>query len=84
MNNKTNIMNNIPTAEELAATIYQPIGMTCNEFAIELAIKFAKLHLDAQAKAICEKVTTGMLIVPIFDEYQKEIILNAYPKTNIK
>ena len=45
----------IPTIEEISKTIYQPIGMTCNEFAIELAKKVSKLHVEAALKAASEK-----------------------------
>ena len=47
-------MNNIPTAEELASSIYQPIHMNCNEFAIKLAIEFAALHVEAALEAASE------------------------------
>ncbi len=33
------------TIEEIASTIYQPIGMSCNEFAIKLAKEYAKNNL---------------------------------------
>jgi len=91
--------NNIPTAEELGSTIYQPIGMSCNEFAIKLAIEFAKLHVEA---ALQEAFLNSEMRVsendtnehPSFtDNYDdgyvtitvsKDSIINAYNFNNIK
>jgi len=74
-------MRNIPTAEEFALTIYQPIGMSCNEFAIKLAIEFAKLHVEEALRAAAEEnypsTKTNFELV-------NERFLNAYQLTNIK
>lgn len=43
------------TAEELALTIYRPINMTCNEFAIKLAVEFAKIKVTEALKTASEK-----------------------------
>ena len=43
------------TAEELALTIYRPINMTCNEFAIKLAVEFAKIKVIEALKTASEK-----------------------------
>jgi hypothetical protein len=85
----------IPTAEELAATIYQPIGMTCNEFAVKLAIEFAKLHVQAQNEAIVKKAKVKEIVEyndqpssSMGDDYtyvvDKKSITKAYPLSNIK
>lgn len=42
----------------------------------EAVIEFAKLHVEAQAKAILEKVNLS--------DDKWDLILNAYPLTNIK
>lgn len=83
-------MENIPTAEELALSIYQPIHMGCNEFAIKLAIQFAKLHVEAALKEASEKakIHSEQIITLGGRRYEesvdKDSILNAYPLTNIK
>ena len=48
-------MEKLPTAQELGNKLYQPIGMNCNEFAIKLAIEFAKLHVEAALEAASEE-----------------------------
>jgi hypothetical protein len=78
---------NILTAEELALTIYQPIGMSCNEFAIKLAKEFAKLHVEAALKEASEQATASNKAKFKGDcnpQVDKDSILNAYPLTNIK
>jgi len=45
------------TAEEIASTIYQPIGMSCNEFAIKLAKSYAKEVLEEYTNRIVENVS---------------------------
>jgi hypothetical protein len=79
-------MAKIPTAQELGNKLYQPIGMSCNEFAIKLAIEFAKLHVKAALKAASEEANTqeigrGFTAETVVD---KDSILNAYPESNIK
>jgi len=66
----------IPTIEEISKTIYQPIGMTCNEFAIELAKKVSKLHVEAALKAAHRNMQ--------LPEEDLSFTLNAYPLENIK
>ena len=92
-------MEKLPTAQELGNKLYQPIGMSCNEFAIKLAIEFAKLHVEAALKEaflnsemrVSENDTNEH---PSFtDNYNdgyvtitvsKDSILNSYPLENIK
>lgn len=78
-------MNKIPTAEEFATSIYQPIHTGCNEFAIKLAIQFAKLHVEAALKE-AEKETIKYISKTIIElnMYNKNSILNAYPLNLIK
>lgn len=76
------------TAEELALTIYRPINMTCNEFAIKLAVEFAKIKVTealktASENARCEqKYTTHM--VASRPTVIKSSITGAYPLDQIK
>jgi len=78
-------MKNIPTAEELASSIYQPIGMSCNEFAIKLAIEFAKFHVEEALKAASESRDNFYKgDTKHYNEFSKDAIINAYPLTNIK
>jgi hypothetical protein len=72
-------MAKIPTAQELGNKLYQPIGMSCNEFAIKLAIEFAKLHV----KAALEDAPYGSSTDTVTYEDMK-VILDSYPETNIK
>lgn len=86
--------NSIPTAGYLLTTkISMLLGNKIHDSSewhkIESCmIEFAQLHLDAQAKAICENVTAshvecyGQRTGEI--EIDKDSILNAYPKTNVK
>jgi hypothetical protein len=87
-------MKKIPTAEELGNKLYQPIGMSCNDFAIKLAIEFAKIHVEAALKAasknakiksrkISYKASHGAEYDYI-TSIDKKAILTAYPETNIK
>jgi hypothetical protein len=71
------------TAEELALTIYRPINMTCNEFAIKLAVEFAKIKVTEALKAASEDAELK------FDEagrmrVDKDSILKSYPLANIR
>jgi hypothetical protein len=79
------------TAEELALTIYRPINMTCNEFAIKLAVEFAKIKVTealktASEKAECVNEGTYSSSGQAVDYYQvnKDSILNSYPLDQIK
>ncbi len=76
-------MAKIPTAQELGNTLYQPIGMSCNEFAIKLAIEFAKLHVKAALEAALEDAPYGSSTDTVTYEDMK-VILDSYPETNIK
>ncbi len=88
--NKKNNMKKIQTAEELGNKLYQPIGMSCNKFAIKLAIEFAKLHVEAALKSASEKgeafvQTNGEWnSVNVTASVNKESILNSYSLENIK
>jgi uncharacterized protein involved in high-affinity Fe2+ transport len=88
-------MSKIPTIDEIAATIYQPIKMSCNEFAIELAKKVAKIHVQAALEAAADNVYMkkeesyigglkgdGMLYETI-EIVDRDSILTAYPLKNI-
>jgi hypothetical protein len=76
-------MAKIPTAQELGNKLYQPIGMSCNEFAIKLAIEFAKLHVKAALEAALEDAPYGSSTDTVTYEDMK-VILDSYPETNIK
>ncbi len=72
-------MEKIPTAEEFNNDIrYVTYSLD------EKLITFAKLHVEAALKEASEKKTDGMLVVPLFNEYQRDTILNSYPPENIK
>jgi hypothetical protein len=80
-------MEQIPTAEELGNKLYQPLDMSCNEFAIKLAIEFAKLHVEAALKAASKKAkVVDVGIDYAIEEWavEKSSILNSYPSKNIK
>lgn len=81
-------MKTTPTAKELyGKMLYENDEVTSTEMMIE----FAKLHVEAQAEAISEKIQTdilyqdedGVLEEPVV-YVNKESVLNAYPLTNIK
>jgi|LakMenEpi03Aug12_release.lakeMendotaPanAssembly.Ray.scaffolds.fasta_scaffold4156728_1 hypothetical protein len=74
-------MKKIPTAQELGNKLYQPIGMSCNEFAIKLAIEFAKLHVEAALKEVAE---TNYPSTKSNFELVNSKILNSYPLDKIK
>ncbi len=74
-------MEKIPTAQELGNKLYQPIGMSCNEFAIKLAIEFAKLHVEAALKEAAE---TNYPSTKSNFELVNSKILNSYPLDKIK
>jgi hypothetical protein len=91
--------NTIPTINEIASTIYRPIGMSCNDFAIELAKKVAEIHCEAQLKAILEQVycdiklkiessneelESGYVVGQNLILPNKDSIKMAYPLDNIK
>lgn len=73
-------MSNIPTAEKFAN------GMLGKEQyptdTLYCMIEFAKLHLKAQAEAICENVEINGNVPQ--DWVNKNSILDAYPLENIK
>lgn len=72
-------MEKIPTAEEFNNDIrYVTYSLD------EKLITFAKLHVEAALKEASEKKTDGMLVVPLFNEYQRDTILNSYSLENIK
>lgn len=52
--------------------------------AVVMMIDFAKMHVEAALKAASEKKTHGMLVVPLFNEHQRDAIVNSYPLENIK
>jgi hypothetical protein len=74
-------MNKIPTAKELGNKLYQPIGMSCNEFAIKLAIEFAKLHVEQALKEASKKAKRKE--GQIADYKLSDSILNSYPLDKI-
>jgi hypothetical protein len=74
----------IPTAEELGSTVYQPIGMSCNEFAIKLAIEFAKLHVEAALEAASETEIVSGTSYKHRTNLDMDIIMNSYPLEKIK
>lgn len=80
-------MNKVILAEELLEDYRfkagEHIGNSDYRLMVAFAKQFAKLHLEAQTKTLLEKKTEGMLVVPIFSEYQQEIIINAYPLNNV-
>jgi len=80
-------MSNIPTAEEFMTDEYQikHYGTVLTK-PTQAAIEFAKLHVQAQNKAIIENVE-----IIDYDEHEQysphvdeQTILTAYPLTNIK
>jgi hypothetical protein len=69
------------TVEEMAARVYQPIGMSCNEFAVQLAKEYAKQLLEEYTNRIIENATvkTQCYNFGDMDEYHtvdKESITN--------
>jgi hypothetical protein len=82
-------MEKIPTAEEFFEQhIQRGVNNTHTNY-LNTAIEFAKLHREAQLKAILEKATieTKCYQFGDMDEYHvinKDSILDAYPLTNIK
>jgi hypothetical protein len=93
-------MEKLPTAEEILSIIcpsYKEALEISEQDSVMLKgdrvkaamIRFAKLHLDAQAKAICDKVSLTDFAQEFLQEgaddaIDKDSILNAYPLTNIK
>lgn len=76
------------TAEEFAMTIYQPIGMTCNEFAIKLAVGFAREKVkEALEKAAEAADLTNESFLSMQEgsryEIDKESILKSYDINSI-
>lgn len=72
----------IPTAEEfLEDNLSNPTKGWSEK---KRLIEFAKLHVEAALKTASKKTTYGMLVVPLFNEDQREVILNSYPLENIK
>jgi hypothetical protein len=47
-------------------------------------IEFAKMHVREALKRASQLKTYGMMVVPLFSEYQIEAILNCYPDNLIK
>ena len=91
----------LPTAEEFFLNSFfsdaisqedKKLWLVTNDQALELLnimIEFAKLHCEAQLKAILEKSTieTKCYQFGDMDEYHvinKDSIIKAYPLTNIK
>ena len=79
----------LPTAEEFCKT-FTPIGKSWQENFHQTMIEFAKLHCEAQLKAILENVKTKKDIA-IFAEgtYEQTVvdensIINAYDINQIK
>ena len=77
-------MNKIPTAEEFWR-------QSDTDDPVKNMIEFAKLHCEAQQKAILENVTINDIGSPNGDGewmpcniIDKDSILNAYPLDNIK
>ena len=78
-------MKKIPTAQELGNKLYQPIGMSCNEFAIKLAIEFAKLHVETALKEALESIPClgSSTDIATYEEVE-DAVLKAYSLENIK
>lgn len=70
---------NIPTAEEYLNELV-PIGSLSFECGIEAMVEFAELHVQAQTEAILERLE----LRGEHNTIDKNIIINAYPLTNIK
>ena len=51
---------------------------------IDVMVEYAKIQVKAALEAASNKTSYGFLVRPLFDEYQREAILNAYPESNIK
>ena len=80
-------MEKTPTAEEFA--LKDGWDKVIDHVTIKRMQEFAKLHVEAQLKAILEKSTieTKCYEFGDMDEYHvinKDSITNAYPLTNIK
>jgi hypothetical protein len=83
----------IPTAEEFKNKEYSNVYWDENS-AMEFAIEFAKLHVEAALKAASEKVKCGLEYshhegefedIPVYEAtVDEKSILNAYPESNIK
>jgi len=69
-------MDKIPTAEEYANSIYQEYPVS--KEICELMIGFAKLHAEAQNKAILEKVKLLITNNEEYKEPNKEDLLDFY------
>jgi hypothetical protein len=83
-------MNNLPTAEEfLNSKSFIRSDLQC-ETNYQLMIEFAKMHCEAQLKAILENVQISWENDIIKNAYEnntwadEESIINAYPIDNIK
>jgi hypothetical protein len=82
-------MNKITTAEEFWLS---KTGNTPNQEEFIAMIEFAKLHLEAQAKIILEKVKIEYVYsgtdefgdCVYTEQIEENSILNAYPLDNIK
>lgn len=84
-------MNEIPTAEAFYAKCREEwdTGSYSPPDPYKFAIEFAKLHVQAQNKAILEKVRLTDFAEEFLQEgagnaIDKNSILNAYPLINIK
>jgi hypothetical protein len=86
-------MEKTPTAEEIMQKNLDPHDCLrpskCYGMTLDALIEFARLHCEAQLKAILEKATieTKCYEFGDMDEYHvinKDSIINAYPLTNIK
>lgn len=69
------------TIEEIAATIYQPINMTCNEFAIELCKRYTKQVLEEYTDRIVN--TVQLKTEYINDVYDSNFEDTALPNEEI-
>lgn len=77
-------MEKLPTAEEILEKYnkqFEENGIVYN--LSKPMIEFAKLHCEAQQKAILEKTNYTQRTVER-DEELEEMIIDAYPLTNIK
>jgi hypothetical protein len=68
------------TIEEIASTIYQPIGMSCNEFAIKLAKEYAKQVLEEYTNRIVENAKVEYKRDLLTGEIDKESIISQLPE----
>lgn len=76
--------NTIPTAEEFY--LKNTSTKVCSWYVKDQMIEFARLHCEAQLKAILKNVSTKVEYSGIGEEVivDKDSIINAYPLNQIK